>query len=163
MTGGMLVASSSTDDQAIVSYGWKASVSSRADMTGVQITRSWLPTGDNTYQETLTVTDGGGLTNSVTQTIIIPPPSTNQPPVARFRVTCSPGKCVLDASSSTDDHGIVSYGWKASVKSRQPKTGAVITREWLAGGGNTYQETLTVTDGDELTNSLKKQITIPRP
>jgi probable HAF family extracellular repeat protein len=159
----VLDASSSTDDQGIVSYNWKASVSSRGDMTGVQITRNWLSTGDNTYQETLTVTDGGGLTNSVTQTITIPPPPTNQPPVANFTVTCSPGKCVLDASSSTDDHGIVSYNWKASAKNRLPMTGAVITREWLAGGGNTYQETLTVTDGDRLRNSLKKKITIPRP
>jgi probable HAF family extracellular repeat protein len=159
----VLDASSSTDDKGIVSYGWKASVSSRADMTGVQITRSWLPSGDNTYQETLTVTDGDGLTNSVTQTIVIPPPPANQPPVANFTVTCSPGKCVLDASSSTDDHGIVSYSWRASDKNRLPKTGAVITREWLAGGANTYQETLTVTDGDRLRSSLKKKITIPKP
>jgi probable HAF family extracellular repeat protein len=159
----VLDASSSTDDQGIVSYGWKASVSSRPAKTGVQITRNWLSTGGNTYQETLTVTDGGGLTNAATQTIVIPPPATNQPPVARFTVTCSPGTCVLDATSSTDDHGIISYAWTASVGNRPAKTGVVITRKWLAAGGNTYQETLTVTDGGRLTNSLKRTITIPPP
>jgi hypothetical protein len=159
----VLDAGSSTDDQGIVTYGWTASASNRPARSGVVISRNWLSTGGNTYQETLTVTDGGGLTNSVTQTITIPPPATNQRPVARFTVTCSPGQCVLDASSSTDDLGIVSYGWKASVAGRPAKTGVTITRRWLAGGGNTYQETLTVTDGGGLTNSLKQSITIPSP
>jgi hypothetical protein len=70
----MLDASSSTDDQGIVSYRWKGSVKSRGAMTGVQITRTWLAGGGNTYQETLTVRDGGGLTHSQSQTITIPPP-----------------------------------------------------------------------------------------
>ena len=157
----VLDASSSTDDQGIALYGWKASVGGRVAKSGVQITRNWLSTGGNTYQETLTVTDSGGLTNAVTQTIIVPPAGTNQPPVARFTVTCSPGQCVLDASTSTDDLGIVSYGWKGSVANRPAKTGVSITRKWLAGGGNTYQETLTVTDGGGLTNSRRQTITIP--
>lgn len=88
-------------------------------------------------------------------------PPANQPPAARFTVTCSPGKCVLNAGSSTDDHGIVSYSWKASVSKRPVKTGVKITRGWLASGGNTYLETLTVMDGNGLSSSVSKQITIP--
>jgi hypothetical protein len=88
-------------------------------------------------------------------------PPANQPPVARFTVSCSPGKCVLNAGSSTDDHGVVSYSWKPSVNKRPIKTGVKITRGWLASGGNTYQETLTVTDGNGLSSSVSKQITIP--
>jgi hypothetical protein len=38
-----------------------------------------------------------------------------------------------------------------------------ITREWLPSGGNTYRETLKVTDADGLTNSVTKKITIPNP
>lgn len=93
----------------------------------------------------------------------VDPPPPNQPPVARFAVTCSPGKCVLDARSPTDDRGIVSYKWKASAANRQLKTGATITRKWLASGGNAYQETLTVTDGGGLKNSLTKAVSIPPP
>lgn len=154
-------ASSSTDDHGIANYAWKASVSSRPARTGVQHTRKWLSTGGNTYQETLTVTDGGGLTNSVTQTITIPPPATNQPPVAGFTLTCSAGQCVLDASSSTDDQGVVSYSWTAA--NRPAKTGVTITRKWLATGGNTYLETLKVTDAGGLTSSRTRTITIPPP
>ena len=47
----------------------------------------------------------------------------NQPPVASYTVTCSPGRCVLDGSSSTDDQGIVSYGWKVSVSGRAAELG----------------------------------------
>lgn len=92
-----------------------------------------------------------------------PPPPGNQAPVARFTVTCSPGQCVLDASSSTDDQGIVSYMWKASVRRRTAQSGVRITRTWLAGGANTYQETLRVTDSGGLTSSQKQTITIPPP
>jgi hypothetical protein len=155
----LLDASSSSDDLGVVSWAWRASVANRPDRTGVQTVRKWLSTGGNTYQETLTVTDAAGLTHSVTQTIVIPPPATHQPPVANFTVTCSPGKCVLDASSSTDDHGVVAYSWTAA--GRPAKTGVTITRTWLAVGGNTYQETLKVTDGGGLTSSLTRTVTIP--
>jgi probable HAF family extracellular repeat protein len=89
--------------------------------------------------------------------------SVNQPPVARFTVTCAPGQCVLDASPSTDDQGIASYQWKAAAKVRAAMTGVRITRVWIPGGVNTYQETLTVTDGAGLTHSLKQTVAIPSP
>src|SRR3989442_13326732 len=41
-----------------------------------------------------------------------PPPSvTDQPPHASFTYGCLRGQCNFDAGGSTDDHGIVSYGW----------------------------------------------------
>jgi hypothetical protein len=104
-----------------------------------------------------------GLSSAVLLTPVSAPPPVNQPPVARFTVSCSPGQCVLDASSSTDDQGIVSYAWKASTRKRAAMTGVQITRVWLAGGPNTYQETLKVTDGGGLSNSVKQTITIPPP
>jgi len=155
----VLDASSSTDDVGIASYGWTASGNSRASKSGVAITRKWLDGRVNTYQETLTVTDGGGLSSSVTQTVGIPPPSSNQPPVASFAVTCSAGSCALDATASTDDHGIVSYSWTAS--GRPTKTGVKITRKWANSGSNTYQEKLTITDVGGLASSQTRTITIP--
>lgn len=104
-----------------------------------------------------------GLRSAVLLTPASAPPPANQAPVARFTVTCSPGQCLLDASSSTDDQGIVSYRWRASTRDRAAMTGVRITRTWLAGGANTYQETLRVTDGSGLTNSRKQTITIPAP
>ena len=102
-----------------------------------------------------------GLRSAVLLTPVSGP--VNQPPVARFTAVCSPGKCVLDATGSTDDAGITSYGWKASVANRPAKTGPVITRFWLAAGGNTYVETLTVRDAGGLTGTRKMTVVIPSP
>jgi hypothetical protein len=68
---------------------------------------------------------------------------------------------MLDASTSSDDHGIVSYTWSAGT--RPVKTGVAISRVWLGTGGDTYQETLTVRDAAGLTNSLTRIVTIPPP
>jgi hypothetical protein len=149
--------SSSTDDRGIVWWSWSVNgqVVATEKYTSLQFS------GPQTVNLTLTVTDTRGATNAVTKPVVVG--GANSPPVASFKVTCSPGKCVLDASASTDDKGIVSYGWKPSVANRPVKTGVQITRSWLSTGGNTYQETLTVTDGGGLTGTLTRTVTIPRP
>jgi probable HAF family extracellular repeat protein len=149
--------SSSTDDRAIVWWSWSVNgqVVATEKYTSLQLS------GPQTINLTLTVTDTRGATNAITKPVVVG--GANSPPVASFKVTCSPGKCVLDASTSTDDKGIVSFDWKPSVANRPVKSGVQITRSWLASGPNTYQETLTVTDGGGLTSSVTRQITIPHP
>jgi hypothetical protein len=68
---------------------------------------------------------------------------------------------VLDASISTDDHGIVSYSWSSSDPKRPVKTTVVITRYAGQGFLSTFQDTLTVTDAQGLTSSITKTIVIP--
>ena len=148
---------SSTDDRAVLNWLWTLN----GQTIGTTKFFGYQFSGPQTVTVTLKVTDSRGASNTITKPVVVG--GTNQPPVAQFTATCSPGQCVLDASGSTDDQGIVSYGWKASVASRPTKTGVTITRKWLAGGGNTYQETLRVTDGGGLTNTVKKTITIPAP
>ncbi|MEP7326895.1 MAG: PKD domain-containing protein [Gemmatimonadota bacterium] len=148
----------STDDHGIILWSW--SVNNQVVSTGkfgnIQFN------GPQTVNVTLTVTDTRGVSTSITNPVVVGG-GVNQPPVANFTVTCTPGKCVLDASSSTDDNGVVGYGWQASIASRGAKAGVQITRKWLAAGGNSYKETLTVTDGSGLTNVLTRKITIPHP
>lgn len=146
--------SASMDDRGILAWVWtvggeKISVL-QSKFIGVQFN------APQTINLTLTVTDTRGITRSITQPVVIG--GTNQPPVARFTVTCSRTACVLDASSSTDDHGIVSYRWKPSVSNRATMTGAIITRNKIGTGNNTYRETLTVTDGAGRKNSMTKTI-----
>ena len=148
------------DDAGIVSWLWTGPAGGTWATTAT-FTRTF--SAATTANVTLKVTDSGGLANSITRSVVVTGGGVNQPPAAQFTVTCSPGKCVLNPCSSTDDHGIASYSWKTSVSSRPTKTGAQITRSWSSGGGNTYQETLTVTDGGALKNSVTKQITIRRP
>jgi hypothetical protein len=148
-------ASSSRDDRGIVGWSWTANGQTIGTTMffGIQYGAAQI------FNLTLAVTDTRGAISSIAKRVVIG--GGNQPPVANYTVTCSPGKCVLNAGSSTDDHSIVSYAWKGSVVIRPATTGVRITRRWLPSGGNTYRETLTVTDGGGLTSSRTKMITVP--
>ena len=75
-----------------------------------------------------------------------PPPTTvDQPPVASFTSSCPHGKCTLDASGSTDDHGIVSYSWSFGDGSTSTGSSLVKIQHTYTAAG-TYTVTLTVTD-----------------
>ena len=75
----------------------------------------------------------------------------NQPPVARFTVTCSGLICTLDATTSTDDAGIVTYSWDLGRFPNPSATGAIVAAAYPHEGSRTV--TLTVTDGEGLTSS----------
>ncbi len=92
--------------------------------------------------------------------LVARPPSApvNQQPVARFTVSWSGTTATLDASSSTDDKGIVAYQWTAPP--RPLKTGAVITRSFSAAD-SAFTETLTVTDAEGLTATATHQLFPP--
>ncbi|MBK8005776.1 MAG: PKD domain-containing protein [Gemmatimonadetes bacterium] len=116
--------------------------------------------GGGSGQVTLTVTDGGGLSNSVTQSVTVTVPTGNQPPVANFTVNCNTGKarqCAFDGTSSSDDVGVVSYSWNfgdGTIGSVNPTK-----HTYPTSGSKTV--TLTVTDGGGLTNSKTVVITVP--
>ncbi len=83
----------------------------------------------------------------------------NQPPVANFTVSCTAQhRCTLNGSSSTDDHGIVSYLWNGPG-GRLLGTGATITLQYEKAGNRTA--VLTVTDAGGLTGSLSKTFAVP--
>jgi subtilisin family serine protease len=109
-----------------------------------------------TYTVTLTVADANG-TSSKTKTVSVAP--ANQPPVARFTVSCAILSCVFDASSSTDDIGIVSYAWNWGNGRSETHVGAIARNAFAAAG--TYSVTLTVTDGSGQTNSAIVGISLP--
>ena len=158
-----LDASASTDDHGIVSYQWSAGSSGRPAATGITVNRRFSTSWPNSWQETLTVTDAQGLSHSVTQTVTIPTSGPDLPPVADFTITCTatPRRCVLDASISTDDHGIVSYAWSAGSSGRPAASGQVVRRAYSKHYPNTWQETLTVTDASGQTSSITKTVTVP--
>ncbi|MBC7895377.1 MAG: cadherin-like domain-containing protein [Cytophagaceae bacterium] len=159
----VLDASSSTDDQGIVSYAWSAPGTGRPAVTGPTVTRFVSTHYVNSWQETLTVTDAQGLSNSITLTVTIPPTGTDLPPVAAFTVTCDAVKrsCTLNAASSTDDRGIASYAWTTNAAGRPAKSGVQITRFFAQQLVNSWQETLTVTDSGGQTHSITQTVTIP--
>ncbi|MEO7455626.1 MAG: PKD domain-containing protein [Gemmatimonadaceae bacterium] len=131
--------------------------------TGTSFTKSNLSVG--THVITLTVTDPQGATGSTSTTLTITPASTNQPPVARFTWTCTgqayPNQCAFDASTSSDDAGIVAYVWNWGNGKVETRSFATARNTWAAPG--VYTVTLTVRDAAGLTNSQSQQVTVGAP
>jgi hypothetical protein len=143
--------SSSTDDVGVVSYLW--STAGDANRTGVTTAFGFDTAG--TYYVTLKVTDGGGLTNSISKAVTVggPPPPPNMAPVADFTYSCvlRPNgryRCDVDGSSSTDDVGVVSYLW--TTAGEPDRTGVTAVYGLMPLGASV---TLKVTDGGGLTNA----------
>ncbi len=106
----------------------------------------------------LTVTDGGGLTNTMSQTVTVTPP--NQPPVASFTSNCANLSCTFNSTGSTDDVGIVSRGWTFGDGT---SAGNVVSPSSTYAAPGTYTVSLTVTDGGGLTNTVTHVVTVTRP
>jgi hypothetical protein len=83
---------------------------------------------------------------------------TNQPPTANFTFSCTARTCTFDGTSSTDDHGIVSYSW--TRKTGPPIGNTAVTTFTFADGGS-KAITLTVTDAGGLSNSITKTLVLP--
>jgi PKD repeat protein/Flp pilus assembly pilin Flp len=142
---------SSTDDGTIVTYAWAFGDSTTGNVASPSKTYS----AAGTYSVTLTVTDDGGATNSVTKSVTVT--SSNNPPVAAISNTCLNLVCDFSGSDSTDVGGsISSYAWNFGDSS----TGAGIsfTKTYAAAG--TYTVTLTVTDNLGATNTTTKSVTV---
>jgi PKD repeat protein len=115
-----------------------------------------------TFSVTLTVYDGGSLSNSVTkQVTVTAPPPNDLPPTAKFTYNCIgllPRQCAFDASTSSDDVGIVSYKWDWGNGRSETRTTPTAKNTWQTAG--VYTVTLTVTDGGALSNSTSQQVTV---
>jgi hypothetical protein len=149
----------STDDVGITGYSWKRLSNGNILSTASTFTKQFQQNA--TFDLQLTVTDGGGLSNAVTHTIVTQGGGGNQPPVANFVATnCSAAThtCTLDGSSSTDDVGIVSYVWKRP-NGTQLGTGVTLNQAFPFAGN--FSITLTVTDGGSLSNSITKTVVVP--
>jgi probable HAF family extracellular repeat protein len=151
-------ASGSTDDKGIVSYAWNLDKFPGGSASGITTTATYPHAG--TRNVTLTVTDASGLSNSITKTFDPGAATpTDAPPVARFTSSCTGTVCALNASTSTDDVGIVSYAWNLGKSPGGSATGVQVTTDYWHSGTRTV--TLTVTDTKGQTNSITKSVIVP--
>jgi PKD repeat protein len=137
-------ASGSTDgDGSISSYEW--SFSDGEEAGGQTPQKDFAATG--TYGVTLTVTDDGGLTSTVTQQVTVTKP--NEAPHAAFTISCQFLTCDLDAHDSTDPDGTIS-AWAWDFGDGQTATGETSSHAFAQPGS--YTVTLRVSDDEGATD-----------
>lgn len=83
-------------------------------------------------------------------------PGVDNPPEARFTVSCTGLSCEVNGNGSTDDHGISAYSWDFGDGSGG--NGALLTHSY-AGAGS-YTITLTVTDTTSQTHATSQSVTV---
>ncbi len=143
--------SASTDnDGTITNYAWDMGDGGTA--TGSKLTYTYVSAG--TFNATLTVTDDGGLTDSIATAVIVQPQSGNNiPPNAVITASTKSGKnpltVFLSAANSTDPDGtITAYSWNFG----DGNTGSNKSEKHVFNKVGIFSITLIVTD-DKGSNS----------
>lgn len=148
-------ASTSTDDNDdIVHYAWDFG----DGLGGAGPLTNHTYAADGHYNVTLTVTDGGGLSDSVTHEVPVTSPTTNQKPRAVITVTSADGLTMnASAAESFDTDGeIASYEWDFGSGFVVGET--TISHEFPEAG--TYIVRLRVTDDDGATDIAEEPVTV---
>jgi len=146
---------SSDPDGTLESYAWEFGDGS----TGSGQSTSHTYDAAQTVDVVLTVTDDGGKTASVTETLTIGDP--NAAPTAAFTndpATPEPGQSVtFDASGSGDADGtITSYEW--DLGDGTTATGETVAHTY--GSEGSYSVTLTVTDDEGATGTTTTDVSV---
>ncbi|MGD9584590.1 MAG: PKD domain-containing protein, partial [Lysobacterales bacterium] len=142
--------SSSDSDGTIASRSWNFGDSTTS--TATNPSKTYASAG--TRNVTLTVTDNGGLTSSITKAVTVA--AGNVAPVANFSFTTS-GLTATFTDSSTDSDGtIASRSWNFGDGGTSTATNP--SRTYAAAG--TFSVVLTVTDNAGATHAVTKSVTV---
>jgi PKD repeat protein len=146
---------SSDRDGTVTSYEW--TFGDGGEGGGATPQEDFPDTG--TYDVTLTVTDDGGLSSSVTHQVSVVKP--NESPTASFDTHCDYLDCHFDAAASTDADGTVAdYAW--DFGDGTTGTGSAPDHTYAAPGR--YTATLVVTDDDGATGrTTSDQVVVAPP
>lgn len=150
-------ASASADDGPVDSYEWDLDDDGTAEKTRSQLEYTFDTSGE--YPVTLRVSNDAGESTE-TQTVSVS--RDNAPPTAAFTYTpekpTTADKIEFDASSSSDDEGIMAYEWDFTGDGVTDATGQTATYNFETA--TKYDVILTVRDGDGATRSISQTVTI---
>ena len=150
--------SGSTDaDGTVRSWAWQFGDGTTG--TGATVSHPYAAAG--TYPVTLTVTDDGGRTATVTQPVTVSAaPAPNVAPTAAFTATTSGLTATVDGSASTDGDGtVVDSAW--DFGDGGSAAGPTATHTYATPGS--YTVVLTVTDDDGATDTESQTVTVSAP
>ncbi|KAM6219406.1 dyslexia-associated protein KIAA0319-like protein homolog isoform 1-T2 [Rhynchocyon petersi] len=161
-TSTVIDGSQSTDDDKIVQYHWeelKGPLREEKISEDTAILKlSKLVPGNYTFS--LTVVDSDGATSSTTASLTVNK-AVDYPPVANAGpnqvITLPQNSITLFGNQSTDDHGITSYEWSLSPRSKgkvvemQGVRTPILQLSAMQEGDYTYQLTVTDTIGQQAT------------
>jgi probable HAF family extracellular repeat protein len=153
--------SGSTNDGDLISNRIWFFGDGKSDGTGkTAIAHAYAAAG--TYTVTLEIWGTSANQRAVVaRQITVTAAAQNQPPFADFTWSCVGTVCMLDASSSIDDKGIVSYAWSLGKSPDGTASGVRVTTDYWHTSTRTV--TLTVTDAEGLTNSITKTFDVGAP
>jgi PKD repeat protein len=151
---------SSDGDGKVVDYDWD--FGDGTAWSGVTVQKVYSQTG--AYEVTLTVTDDGGATGQVKQTVNVEPLAPgNLPPIAVISgpVSGQPNEPLnfSGATSHDPDGGIIGYAW--DFGDGTTATGPDVQKAY--GQPGTYTVILTVTDDGNLNGQTTQMVTIDVP
>jgi PKD repeat protein len=155
----------STDaDGTITSYAWNFGepTSNTNTATGNSVTHVYASTGS--YVVTLTAKDDGGLTATITQTVVISR-LVNKNPIAEIKLNSRDALLIsLNAAASIDPDGtITKYAWNFGEPTSASNTATGITTVHGYKFAGNYTVTLTVTDDRGGSSSRQTVVTVITP
>jgi PKD repeat protein len=144
---------SSDVEGSLVAWHWDFGDSQTADVQNPE----HIYASAGTYLVVLTVTDSGGLKESVAIQITVVPPG-NNPPIANFSFSQQNRKLVIDfVDTSLDTDGTITT-WNWNFGDNSTDTVQNPSHTYLSAG--TYQVTLTVTDNGGKSGSITKNVIV---
>jgi PKD repeat protein len=152
--------SSSTDDVAVTQWSWDFNGDGNPDATTANA--SFTYTSAATFNVSLTVRDGQGLSHTKTSPVAIAPAPVNTPPTAGFTHSCPKAVCTFISTSTDVAPGtIATYAWTFgdgfTTDVQNPKHSYAITIP------TDFTVTLTVTDNQGATDVETQTFTVSPP
>jgi probable HAF family extracellular repeat protein len=163
---GQVVGNSSLADATTHAFLWTPTdgmedITAITGITGVRRLNANLQTLGAPVASPTTSPDFGSTGNPRLVQLNFTPSAPDAPPVAAFTWSCERNKCTFDASSSTDDNGIVSYVWDFDRDHGAGGKRTGVQAKTTYPGGGTHEVTLTVTDTKGQTNSVTHTVAAP--